>query len=397
MDFEYRIENNEAVITRCGIFDKNTVEVPEQIGEYQVVGLDERSFSCITTIKKIVLPKTIRRIGDKAFYWCSALEELEIQSCESIGKNCFSKTKLKNIHIPHNTSYIDVSAFLDIPTLQNITVDDNNEFFSTENGVLYNKDKSILRFCPQGKTNCITINTNCVSVSSYAFYNSSVKQVNFNNKLEMIFTGAFRGCAMENMMLPPHLTYIGDGAFYGVENITDIFIPSSVTEVGKEAFKFCVNAETVYIGTGVSELKQRTFEKCFKLKTVNMQTIEKIGSYCFNDCFRMTDIDLSNVKSIGYSAFLRNESLLEVDLSMCDTVLARAFKRCYNLKSVVLCKKLYEVRSEVFSACFELENINAEKVMSVGKQSFYGVDSDKLNFGNDTYFEQTYKNKSKVS
>lgn len=397
MDFEYRIENNEAVITRCGIFDKNTVEVPEQIGEYPVVGLDERSFSCITTIKKIVLPKTIRRIGDKAFYWCSALEELEIQSCESIGKNCFSKTKLKNIHIPHNTSYIDVSAFLDIPTLQNITVDDNNEFFSTENGVLYNKDKSILRFCPQGKTNCITINTNCVSVSSYAFYNSSVKQVNFNNKLEMIFTEAFRGCAMENMMLPPHLTYIGDGAFYGVENITDIFIPSSVTEVGKEAFKFCVNAETVYIGTGVSELKQRTFEKCFKLKTVNMQTIEKIGSYCFNDCFRMTDIDLSNVKSIGYSAFLRNESLLEVDLSMCDTVLARAFKRCYNLKSVVLCKKLYEVRSEVFSACFELENINAEKIMSVGKQSFYGVDSDKLNFGNDTYFEQTYKNKSKVS
>ena len=397
MDFEYRIENNEAVITRCGIFDKNTVEVPEQIGEYPVVGLDERSFSCITTIKKIVLPKTIRRIGDKAFYWCSALEELEIQSCESIGKNCFSKTKLKNIHIPHNTSYIDVSAFLDIPTLQNITVDDNNEFFSTENGVLYNKDKSILRFCPQGKTNCITINTNCVSISSYAFYNSSVKQVNFNNKLEMIFTGAFRGCAMENMMLPPHLTYIGDGAFYGVENITDIFIPSSVTEVGKEAFKFCVNAETVYIGTGVSELKQRTFEKCFKLKTVNMQTVEKIGSYCFNDCFRMTDIDLSNVKSIGYSAFLRNESLLKVDLSMCDTVLARAFKRCYNLKSVVLCKKLYEVRSEVFSACFELENINAEKVMSVGKQTFYGVDSDKLNFGNDTYFEQTYKNKSKVS
>lgn len=397
MDFEYRIENNEAVITRCGIFDKNTVEVPEQIGEYPVVGLDERSFSCITTIKKIVLPKTIRRIGDKAFYWCSALEELEIQSCESIGKNCFSKTKLKNIHIPHNTSYIDVSAFLDIPTLQNITVDDNNEFFSTENGVLYNKDKSILRFCPQGKTNCITINTNCVSISSYAFYNSSVKQVNFNNKLEMIFTEAFRGCAMENMMLPPHLTYIGDGAFYGAEKITDIFIPSSVTEVGKEAFKFCVNAETVYIGTGVSELKQRTFEKCFKLKTVNMQTIEKIGSYCFNDCFRMTDIDLSNVKSIGYSAFLRNESLLKVDLSMCDTVLARAFKRCYNLKSVVLCKKLYEVRSEVFSACFELENINAEKVMSVGKQSFYGVDSDKLNFGNDTYFEQTYKNKSKVS
>ena len=397
MDFEYRIENNEAIITRCGIFDKNTVEVPEQIGEYPVVGLDERSFSCITTIKKIVLPKTIRRIGDKAFYWCSALEELEIQSCESIGKNCFSKTKLKNIHIPHNTSYIDVSAFLDIPTLQNITVDDNNEFFSTENGVLYNKDKSILRFCPQGKTNCITINTNCVSISSYAFYNSSVKQVNFNNKLEMIFTEAFRGCAMENMMLPPHLTYIGDGAFYGAEKITDIFIPSSVTEVGKEAFKFCVNAETVYIGTGVSELKQRTFEKCFKLKTVNMQTIEKIGSYCFNDCFRMTDIDLSNVKSIGYSAFLRNESLLEVDLSMCDTVLARAFKRCYNLKSVVLCKKLYEVRSEVFSACFELENINAEKVMSVGKQSFYGVDSDKLNFGNDTYFEQTYKNKSKVS
>lgn len=397
MDFEYRIENNEALITRCGIFDKNTVEVPEQIGEYPVVGLDERSFSCITTIKKIVLPKTIKIIGDKTFYWCSALEELEIQSCEHIGKNCFSKTKLKNIHIPHNTSCIDVSAFLDIPTLQNITVDDYNEFFSTEDGVLYNKDKSVLRFCPQGKTNCITVNTNCVSISSYAFYNSSVKQVNFNNKLEMIFTEAFRGCAMETMMLPPHLTYIGDGAFYGAENITDIFIPSSVTEIGKEAFKFCVNAETVYIGTGVSELKQRTFEKCFKLKTVNMQTVEKIGSYCFNDCFRMTDIDLSNVKSIGYSAFLRNESLLEVDLSMCDTVLARAFKRCYNLKSVVLCKKLYEIRSEVFSACFELENINAEKVMSVGKQSFYGVDSDKLNFGNDTYFEQIYKNKSKVS
>lgn len=66
------------------------VEVPEQIQGSPVVCIGKKAFLGRKSLKKLVLPKTIRQIEDWAFANCDRLEEIVLStSCEEYGKGVF--------------------------------------------------------------------------------------------------------------------------------------------------------------------------------------------------------------------------------------------------------------------------------------------------------------------
>ena len=81
-------------------------------------------------------------IGDYAFCYCNSLENIELpNSVASIGDYAFYYCEsLKNIKIPSSVKDIGLNAFNYCYYL-NIEVDENNEVYSSEDGVLYNKTK----------------------------------------------------------------------------------------------------------------------------------------------------------------------------------------------------------------------------------------------------------------
>ena len=62
-------------------------------------------------------------------------------------------TSLASITIPNSVTYIDEEVFYGCTSLAEINVGSDNANYSSENGVLFNKAKTVLIKYPAGKTN----------------------------------------------------------------------------------------------------------------------------------------------------------------------------------------------------------------------------------------------------
>ena len=67
---------------------------------------------CDTRIREIVIPRTVKSIGDNAFYECKNLIDVTLpEGLESIGVGCFRYTAIKEIIIPKSVKSIGKYAF----------------------------------------------------------------------------------------------------------------------------------------------------------------------------------------------------------------------------------------------------------------------------------------------
>jgi hypothetical protein len=100
-----------------------------------------------------------------------------------------------------------------------------NKEYSTDNGVLYSKDKKTLVAYPSGKTE-----TSFIIPDSVTFIENS----------------AFSGCAsLANVTMPDSVTYIGNDAFRSCTSLANVTIPDSVTYIGDNAFRGCTSLSSV--------------------------------------------------------------------------------------------------------------------------------------------------------
>ncbi|MBO5269663.1 MAG: leucine-rich repeat protein [Clostridia bacterium] len=97
-DFEYRVADGIAIVTKYKGTDEFVV-IPETIDGYRVEGIMSRTFDVNTTMRKVMIGKSVRTVYDKAFNACSALEELYFSDSvttitDAAFSNCGSLHKL---------------------------------------------------------------------------------------------------------------------------------------------------------------------------------------------------------------------------------------------------------------------------------------------------------------
>lgn len=237
----------------------------------------------------IILPSSITSIGDYAFLGCSGLTSATLGSgLTNIGNSVFSScndliainvasdnstyssvdgilynkaiTSLimcplgrTSVIIPNSVTAIFSDAFDFCTKLVEINVDSDNSNFSSFDGILYNKDKTNLRLCPEGRERTVTISNSVNIISSYAFYRCS---------------------KVINVIIPESVTYIGNGAFLGCTGLTNIIIPSSVTQILDSAFLGCIGLISVtfegFIGPG--NFSSSAFDGDLRDKYMNLDT-----------------------------------------------------------------------------------------------------------------------------
>ena len=82
------------------------------------------------------------------------ITKIEIpEGVTSIKENAFSYTAVTEVHIPASVTEIGTEAFDSCRSLTSINVDGSNASYSSKDGVLFSKDKTILILYPAGKTN----------------------------------------------------------------------------------------------------------------------------------------------------------------------------------------------------------------------------------------------------
>ena len=107
------------------------------------------------------------------------------------------------------------------------------------------------------------------------------------------------------------VTNVGDVAFSGCHNLTEVTLPSSVTKIGYNAFYYCDALKDIFIPQkGLKEISYNAFASCYSLSGITLpSTLTTIGDNVFSPCFDLEEIIIPpSVLSIGNGAFTGSTS-----------------------------------------------------------------------------------------
>ena len=203
------------------------------------------AFNGCSSITSIIIPESVTDIEAQAFADCSSLENVKIPlSVINIGNYAFSGCdSITSITVPKNVSNMGDYVFSSCDNLTDIEVEINNTAYMSENGVLYNKDKTVLITYPKGKReDKFIIPEGVTRIESGAFSAcKDLKNITIPSGVITIGWWAFGNCTgLTNVILPEGVTKIETWAFTGCRNLTNITIPASVISID-DAFIYCNN------------------------------------------------------------------------------------------------------------------------------------------------------------
>lgn len=361
---------NDYAFAACN--DLTSIEIPNS-----VISIGESAFESCRSLTSVEIPASVASIGDLAFCSCSNLTSVEIHdaatsigegafefcdsltsvelgnSVTSIGDSAFYDSCLTSIEIPGSVTSIGDRAFLGCSRLTAINVDVNNPNYSSTDGVLFNRDKTILIRCPEGLTGDYDVPQSVTSINNYALF----------------------GCSgLYSIEIPNSVTSIGDSAFYGCSGLTSIEIPDSVTSIGKSAFQLCYSLTSIVIPDSVTS----------------------IGDLAFNVCLSLTSVEISNsVTSIGYSTFAECSDLTSIVIPNSVTSIGEwVFAGCTGLKSIVIPHSVTSIGNTAFVGCSNITSVyyDAEDPVEFNKYVFSSDNYSKATL----YVPETAVEKSKL-
>ena len=375
-----------------------------------VISIRDYVFCGCTSLSTILIPNTIKNIGDGAFYGC---------------------TSLISITIPSGVSGIGNRVFAECYNLISIDVESGNKSYVSDNGVLYNKSKTILYCCPAGKTGNYSVIDGVTTITDYAFIYCGLTSINIPNGVRSIGNSAFYDCTnLASVTIPSSVVNLGESAFSQCSNLTSATIGNGITTIGDFTFEDCSSLTSVTIGNSVTTIGWSAFAGCAIDSIILPNSLKTIENYAFADC-NFTSINIpSSVISIGDNVFYfclnlaainveedneyyssNNGVLFDKDktILMCCPVGKKgkynipnsvtiiesgSFEKCKDISAVIIPNSVKQIRNFAFSQC-GLTSINIPNgVRSIGNSAFYDctnlasvtIPSSLISIGNSAFY-----------
>ena len=368
-------------ITDCDRSANGAITIPSKIDGKSVTIIGNYAFAHCTGLTSITIPDSVTSIGDWAFEYCTGLTSITIpNSVTSIGDWAFVEcTGLTSITLGNSVTSIGRYAFNGCTGLTSINVASGNNYYSDNNGVLFNKKKTELIRYPEGKSQTsYTIPDSVTSIGYYAFAGcTGLTSITIPNSVTSIGNRAFCGCTgLTSITIPNSVTSIGNGAFYDCTGLTSITIPDSVTSIEDVAFDGCTGLTSITIPNSVTSIGSYAFYGCTGLTSITIpNSVTSIGSYAFERCTGLTSITIPNsVTSIGNDAFDGCTGLRSITISNSVTSIEDdVFARCTSLTSITIPNSVTRIEDYAFAHCTGLTSITIpNSVTSIGNWAFLG-------------------------
>ncbi len=215
------------------------------------------------------VPNTVKTVKSKAFYTLKNLQTITLSdSVTTVEKeavrNCYA---LRTINVgagATSLSGVESNGYalaMDCANLTDINVAAANKTYSSEDGVLYNKAKTILYRCPAHKSS-VTILPSAAKIGYTAFsHNNALRSIYIPNNIKTIDRYAFSECsALSTVILTGGITEIPECAFYGCGKLKSISIPRGVKKIGPKAFMSCRELAAVNIPDSVTAISSLAFK-----------------------------------------------------------------------------------------------------------------------------------------
>ena len=302
--------------------------------------INEHTFYNCTSLTSITIPNKVRWVCFNAFNGCSSLKNVTMSNgIQVIDDGAFHGCKsLTSITIPSSVWSIADNAFGDCSSLINIDVDKDNQTYSSQDGVLFNKDKTVLINYPIGsERTSYNIPDSVTNIGEYAFADcKNLKSIMVSNSLTHIGEYAFSGCTnLTCVTIPNSVTSIGEYAFSSCKSLTSVIIPDGVTRINESTFRECTSLKSIIIGNGVTVIDRYAFYNCKNLICVTIpNSVTVIGWYVFDICSSLETVNYKGTKAEWKSIDISDENynLIGAMIKCTDGIIGYAHTVIDNLE-----------------------------------------------------------------
>lgn len=415
------------------------------------------------TETSLEIPDNVKAIESLAFYFSTTsfgspiIEEIFIpDSVTKLGADMFVLcTPPKTLHIPANVAEIEdgalePNAYYD--SLSEITLDPNNPNFTVdEKGVIFNKDKTKLLYCPKTLTDeTYIIPATVKEIGAFSFEScENFAEIIIPNGVVEIGESAFSGCHnLIKIDLPETLVNIGKEAFYSCSKLEKIELPINLKNISEGALSHCNSIKELVIPSSIEKIEVGAFEYCNSLISINVDhsnqyyksidgvlysqdgrilvcypsgrpdssfvipdSVSQIGEeafcgcnissvtlsanmriisqYAFNFCEKLSTINLSDVSIIGSGAFSGCTELKNVSFSSETTIISdSAFRNCEKLSDIILPVSLTYIDDNAFANCNSMKLMSIpSRVRYIGYRAFASTAVDFVSLPDNTRIE----------
>ena len=382
----------------------------------------------------IYIPNTVTSIGMYAFTSYKATSITIPSTVTYVGRGAFQYSSLYSITFAGSPSFWcantdEIGTFDDATNLDSITINGTSGKYSTYNGAIYNKDQTVLMYCPEGRTtssafaisskatkignyafrNCKKLTAICIpetitSIGEYeVFYNTNKNLVlyvtqdsyghtyakNNNMTYKVIYSytkksdntlkitgydGPWNSFTIPSKINGYTVSEIGAEAFKGKTNITSVTIPSSVTSIGDSAFYGCTKLSTISLPSTVASIGKRAFYNTIATSITIPSSMTSIGEEAFYGMSKLENITIpSKITTIGKKAFWNVAATSITIPSSMTEIGEEAFYGMYKLKSISIPSQITKIGTYAFGFDSALTGVSIPNaVTQINFAAFYG-------------------------
>ena len=295
-----------------------------------------------SVIKEIVLPDTVKAIGNLAF---------------------FNNVELHTINIPSSVKAIYDNPFAGCLSLKEI--DSQSSIFATFDGILFgNRRENVLISALSKENDKVTINLYPWDyIGAYAFWN-----LRNNAKFENWY----------------HIKKIGKYAFYGITSEIININSDYIDKIPESCFENS-NIKEIVFNSNCKKVDANAFRKS-SVENVTLDYILEIGANAFEDCYNITEIKLSsyNTVVIAKEAFCQS-GIEKINLDNVANIGDRAFADCHNLTNIYL-QKIKEIGNYAFYNCAIRRLVLPDSIQSIGDYAFMGCPLSYVSIGSTSCY-----------
>ena len=353
--------------------------------EMGTVGVAGEAFAKCPELKKVLIPQTVKIIGNRAFAECRKLEQAIVLGNTILGKDCFPENaavvapemlvdKAKGIVLkkqlflgsvlnrdndspdPGIQKYLKknfpdlIEEFRNRPGLLECAV---------EKGFLSAEQVSVLleRFSGDASKCAVLLSTHqkndgssLTQVKTDPFREPSAAELKAiwktanlpDNTIELsVYKGTETVIRVPQKVGKKQVSKIGSKCFavsgqYGNTHlpITSVMIPEGTVIIGSMAFQGCINLKEILLPFGLTSIEGSAFYDCAGLYGLTLP---------------------ESVKSIGYATFYNCKKLSEIELpNGIETIDDYAFWGCDNLQRIRVPASLKSIGTDIFHGCTNL-------------------------------------------
>lgn len=327
-----------------------------------------------SSLKSVTIESKDYTIPYSAFFMCKNITNVVLKRVTAIGESAFNNSGITSVVIPDTVKSIGEKAFYSCKKLTNVTIGNN----------VTSIGKDAFYSCPELKD--IVIPASVTSIGETAFnglstikYSGTLQQwlnITFEYKgvLNEISEFYVNGALVTNLNIT-EANKVPAYAFYGYKGLKTLIIGDTVESIGAQAFYECELLSKVTVGCNVNNINFNAFGACYKLvEVINKSSLPitkgsdedgYIGYYALSV---INDGDESKIKNENGYLFCTSEGVNYLIGYVGDaTVLT--LPESYNGES-------YQIYQYAFYNCESIVGVTiGNKVTSIGEKAFYGCNS----------------------